>query len=208
LVPRSLRLPLTAIQFATVAMLMRSVALDRWITVAACLLLLAGSVAGARGRTWGVALAFLIGITFVSIWMLGIAPGWFALVGLLAARPFARMFRHFLRFDWGAAAMLASGATVLGAALGVAWKAFAHDLFAALPLLIPSLEPHHGALVAAIGAAGTVAAIRQARQEKKTATAETEPVATRVRIAPSAPEAEAELLDADVDLEAERRRAL
>lgn len=178
---------------------MRSVALDRWISVAACLLLLAGTWAGARGKTWGVTLAFLVGITFVSIWMLGIAPGWFALVGLLAIRPFVRLFRHFLRFDWAAAALLASGTTVIGAAAAVAWKAFAIDLFNAFPLLVPSFEPQHGLAVAGIGAAATLMAVRHWRDAEIRVATEPE----RVRIAAfgetaeTAP-AELELLDEEL----------
>lgn len=194
LAPRSLRLLLTGVQIATVATLMRSVALDRWITVAACLLLLAGANAAVRGRTWGVALAFLIGITFVSIWALGIAPGWFALVGLLAIRPFARLFRNFVRFDWQAAALLTSGATILGTAGAVVWKTFAHELFAAFPLLVPSFSPHHGFAVIAIGAAATLMMARQWRAEGTRVASEPE----RVRIASGVSNPDAALADEEL----------
>lgn len=173
-------MPLLAVQIATVAMLMRSVALDRWITVAACLFLLAGSAAGAHGRTWGVALAFLLGITFLGICALGIAPPMFALLGFLAIRPFVRMFRHFLQFDRSAAILLASGAAGLGAAGALAWKSYAFDLFAAIPMLAPSLHPHHAFFVLAIGGAASVAGLLQSRSSSRESAAE--PTAPKVRV--------------------------
>jgi hypothetical protein len=195
-----------AVQLVTVAMLMRSVALDRWITVAASLLLLAASSAAVRGRTWGVAVAYLIGITFMTLCGLGIAPLFFALLGALAIRPFARVFRHLLDFDRGAAATLAVGATALGGAAGLAWKGFAHSLFNAFPAFVPSLYPHHGWLVAAIGAASTLLILRQhraaPRERGETRTRVSEDAETHVRIAEDA-ETEA---DEAIDHEAEPRR--
>ena len=41
-----------------IATLLRSVAYDRWITVLVSALLIGGTMAAQRGRTWGVALAF------------------------------------------------------------------------------------------------------------------------------------------------------
>ncbi|MFO0738296.1 MAG: hypothetical protein U0270_20555 [Labilithrix sp.] len=198
--PRSIRMPLLAMQVATVATLMRSVALDRWITVAACLVLLAASAAGSRGRTWGVALAFPLGVTFLGICALGIAPPWFALLGLLAIRPFMRMWRHFFAFDRGATVLLTSAATALGAAGAVAWKTYAHALFQAVPALVPSIYPHHGVLVLAIGALASVAGLLQGRAEERADAAQ--PAAARVRIAdPVAEPSYEELEEAEVEHE-------
>lgn len=197
LLPRSLRIPLTALQVATVATLMRSIALDRWITVAASLLLLTGAYAASRERTWGVALSYMLGVTFVGIALLGVAPAWFGILGFLAIRPFARMFRHLLRFDRGAALLLASGASLLGIAGAMGWKGFALDLFAAFPALVPSLHLHHLPLVATVGAVASFLALRRVRAEEREAVP-----FTRVRIAPEAP-AVAELEDEEAAAELE-----
>lgn len=148
--------------------------------MAVCLVLYGASSAAVRGRTWGVALAAAIGVTFLTIWTLGIAPGAFALVGFLALRPFLRMFRHFLAFDRSAAMALAAGAATLGGAAGVAWKAWAHHLFAAVPALLPALHPHHAALAAAAGAAGVAGTLYRHRSLFVRDTSSS--VAARVRI--------------------------
>jgi hypothetical protein len=134
----------------TFATLLRSVALDRWITVAASILLLLAAHAAQRGRTWGVGLSFALGVTFAGLWALGIAPIWFAIVGVLAARPFVSLFRHFSRFDRGAAALLAVLAAGLGGLAAVAWQHYALALFRAFPFLTPSAYPHHGLAVLAM----------------------------------------------------------
>ncbi len=93
---------------------------------------------------------------FTGVWALGIAPPWFALVGFLAARPFARLFSHFYRFDRGAAMMLAVLGVGVGSAGAFAWKQFAFDLFSTFPSLIPSAYPHHGLAILGIVAAFAV----------------------------------------------------
>jgi hypothetical protein len=147
---------LVLVQLAAFGTLLRSVALDRWISVAVSVLLIGAALAAQRGRTWGVALSFALGATFFGVWALGIAPLFFAFVGVLAMLPFGRLYRHFAGFDRGAAAVLAVAASSAGLVSAVAWKAWALDLFRALPLLTPSLYPHHGIVVLAMLAVGTV----------------------------------------------------
>lgn len=208
--PRHLRLSLVVLQLATIATLVRSVALDRWITVAASLLLLGATFAARRGRTWGVAAAFTVGVTFLGLWSQGVGTPWFALVGILAVRPFLRLFRHFLRFDRGAATLLAAVATALGIGGAVAWKAYAFALFEAFPALMPSLYPHHGMAIAAmlggIGVASHLLHRRPAAATGAVAPEEALPEA-RVRIAADEPEPTEQrvaLEELEAELESER----
>ncbi len=155
--PRSLRSALSFTELATFLLLLRSVAFDRWITVAASVVLLVAVHAAQRGRTWGVALSATVGITFAGLWALGIAPLWFVLVGLLALRPFGRLWPIFARFDRGAAVALAALVTGVGTLGALAWKAWAVDLFRAFPLLEPSVYPQHGIALLALAGGGLVA---------------------------------------------------
>ena len=178
LLPLRLRLSLFTVQMATFAMLLRSVALDRWITFAASILLLVATIAAHRGRTWGVALSFTLGVTFAGVALLGIAPMWFSLVGILAARPFLRMLRHFVRFDRGATAVLATLAAGAGALGAVAWREYAFSLFQAFPSLRPSLHPHHGLVLLGM----VVSAVVGSRLLRGPRVVEEATATTRIRI--------------------------
>jgi len=145
---------------ATFLTLLRSVALDRWITVAATVVLLVATAALGRGRTWGVALSLLMGAMLFGVWALGIAPAWFAFLGLLAAAPFVSLARDFARFDRSATAWLSALAVGLGSLGAAAWKGGALALFRAVPLLAPSVYPHHGLVVAALAATAAALALR------------------------------------------------
>ncbi|MDB4940826.1 MAG: hypothetical protein JWP97_360 [Labilithrix sp.] len=132
------------VQIVGVLTLLRSVALDRWVTVLASLVLLAGATAARRNRSWGVLLALAAASAFPVAFLIGIAPPWFMLVGLVGARPFLLSSRAFARFDKGAAALLAGLAVSFGAAGAVLWKEVVWPVFLEHPMLWPSRYPHHG----------------------------------------------------------------
>lgn len=144
--------------------------------------LLGATYAVQRGRTWGVALSFTLGVMLAGVAALGIAPLWFAFVGLLAMRPFASAFPLFTRFDRGAAVTLAALASGIGAVGAVAWKEYAFALFRALPLLSPSIYPHHGLALLALVVGAVVGKRFLPASTTVTNTAEALAEPSRVRI--------------------------
>ena len=154
---RQLRSSLVAAQIVGVATLLRSIAYDRWITVLAAVLLLIGATAAQRGRTWGVALAFAAAVAFPVAWMIGIAPPWFALVGIVGSLPFAIASRAFARFDKGATTVLALIAMTAGALGALAWKEYAWSIFTMFPAFRPSIEAQHGLALTAVVASAALA---------------------------------------------------
>ncbi len=164
---RRLRLSLLAVQLVGAATLLRSVAYDRWITVLASVLLLAGATAARRGHAWGVMLAFGSAVAFPVAWHIGIAPPWFALVGAVGALPFALSFRAFARFDKGAASLLTIAAALMGTFGAVAWKHLAWSAFEAFPFLLPSVEAQHGpGLLAVIASAALAVRLGRAQNDE------------------------------------------
>ncbi len=149
LLTHRLRLSLVIAQAVGVATLLRSIAYDRWITVAASLFLIGGALAAQRGRTWGVGMAFAAAVAFPVAFAIGIAPPWFCLVGLAGALPFALTVRPFARFDKGATTLLAAITATAGAAAAIAWKEIAWSVIATFPSLRPSIEAQHGVALAA-----------------------------------------------------------
>jgi hypothetical protein len=140
MIPDRLRTALIAAHIVSLATLFRSVVYERWITVLASLLLLAGASAALRGRTWGIGVSLAAATAFPAAWLLGIAPPWFALVGLVGALPFVLSLRAMAQFDKVATAL---GTTLAGVgALGCAitFKIAAPWLFATFPSLRPSWE--------------------------------------------------------------------
>lgn len=167
MLPRSLRTSLFLVQLVGVLTLMRSIAFDRWITVLASVILLVGAAAAKRGRAWGVALTFAQAAAFPVAFLIGIAPPWFCLVGILGALPFLLTSSAFARFDKGATRALAALA-VLGGGIGaVAWKHYAWSVFQAMPSLLPSTRPHHGFIVAAVAALAVSLAARRSEGEEE-----------------------------------------
>ena len=145
-----------------VATLLRSIAYDRSITVLASVLLIAGATAAQRGRTWGAALAFGAAAAFPVAWLIGIAPAWFVLVGLIGAAPFALASRALARFDRGATAILTTAAAAMGALGAIAWKEYAWSLFESFPVIRPSVEAQHGLALTAV-LVSAVLAVRMGR---------------------------------------------
>ena len=162
--PERVRTSLGFAQVLAAATLLRSIAYERWITVAAASLLIAGTLAAQRGRTWGVALSFVVAVWFPVAAMIGIAPAWFIGVGLAAATPFLQLWRSFTKFDRGASILFASLATSLGVAAAVAWKSVASTLFTAFPWLAPSRFFENGLVVSATLAVMVAFAIHRIRQ--------------------------------------------
>lgn len=151
-----LRLSLVAAQLVGAATLLRSIAYDRWITVIAAVLLIAGATAAQRGRAWGVALAFAAAAAFPVAFAIGIAPAWFCLVGLIGALPFALTSRAFARVDKGATALLTVLAASTGAAGAIAWKQYAWDVFEMFPSWMPSREAQHGVALTLVALAAAL----------------------------------------------------
>jgi len=157
-----LGLSLFIAQMIAAATLIRSVAFDRWITVFASILLLTGTFAAQRGKTWGVGLSLATAAAFPVASMIGIAPPWFWLVGIAGALPFILASRAFARFDRGATILLAALALIGGSLGAMGWKEYALDVFRTFPALMPSIRPHHGLLTMML-AVGFVIAFRPGR---------------------------------------------
>ncbi len=147
MLPRRVRLSLLAVQVVSVLTLLRSIAFDRWITVLASMLLIGSAMAARRGKAWGIGLGFATAVWFPVAFLIGIAPAWFCLVGLVAALPFAFTLRPFARFDKGATALLTGIAAATGTAIALAWKEMAWSVFEFVPSLAPTGVAQHGLLV-------------------------------------------------------------
>jgi hypothetical protein len=161
--PTRVRLSLAAVHVVAFATLLRSVLYERWITVVASLLLIAGAAAAQRGRTWGVGVALGAAVAFPAAFAIGIAPAWFCLVGLIGALPFILTSRAIARFDAAAAAVGATLAAAAGVACAVAYRAIAPTLFESFPALRPSWHAENVGVVAAIVALAAVAAALRPR---------------------------------------------
>lgn len=169
--PDRVRTSLGFAQFLAAATLLRSIAYERWITVVAAALLIAGTLAAQRGRTWGVALSFVVAVWFPVAAFIGIAPAWFIGVGLAAATPFLQLWRSFTKFDRGATALFAGLATSLGVGAAFAWKSVAWTLFTSFPSLMPSRVFQNGLVVVTMLAAMVGFAIHRRRRERREAAA-------------------------------------
>jgi hypothetical protein len=195
-VERRLATSLVIAQLVSVATVLRSVAFDRWITVLAGGLLFLGATAGMRGKTWGIALALMSAVAFPVAFLIGIAPPWFALVGLAGIMPFLISLPAFTKFDKKATALLVAIASVLGTVGAVGWKAVAWDVFGAIPALTPSIFAEHPFLVAAIAAAGVHITVRsyqgKAKELPTGARVAVDPPISHVRIAADVDESEFE----------------
>lgn len=180
-----LRVSLALAHVAGLGMLLRSIAYDRWISVAAAALLLTGVAAARRNRTWGIALAFAASAAFPTFVAIGIAPPWFLIVGALGMLPFALASRAFARFDKGATVLLAAVGASLGALVALGWNAIAPWLFTNVPLVSPSYYAQHGLLVAAVAGAALAASLRGKKRDRDPSDAPRMRIGERVRIATS-----------------------
>lgn len=178
--PRHLRLSLYATQAVAFLTLLRSVALDRWITVLASVILFFAATAAHRGRSWGVGVAFGQAVAFAAAWAFGIAPPWFAVVGLVGALPAVFASRALARLDKTATVLLATLAASVGALGALAWKEIAWSVFTTFPSLWPSRYPHHGFALLMLLAGGAAALGAALKREKAHEAAED---GVRVRVA-------------------------
>ena len=128
---RSSLFAVIAVALATTA---RSVLFEKWITVFAALLMLAGAVSALRAKTWGVGLVLAASAAFPAAQLLGMAPDWFWLVGLVGASPFVLSWRPMARFDHAAAVVFAVLALAAGVTCALAW----HEIG---PFVIANLYP-------------------------------------------------------------------
>lgn len=167
--PEHLRASVGFAQLLAAATLLRSVAYERWITVLAATLLIVGTLAAQRGRTSGVALAFVVAGWFGFAALLGVGPTWFLGVGHAAAMPFFQLWRSFVRFDRGASVVFASLATTVGLGAAIAWKSVAWTVFTTFPSLSPSRVFENGAVVMAMLAGMVGFEVVRRRRESATA---------------------------------------
>jgi hypothetical protein len=126
--------------------LIRSIVFDRWITVLASLVLLAGAAAARRGKIWGVGLALGAAAAFPMAWALGMAPGWFLAVGAIGAMPFALTWRSMARFDAKATSFGAWLAITVGLLAAAGWRVFGPSIVWSYPSLRPGIWPAHEGL--------------------------------------------------------------
>jgi hypothetical protein len=206
--PYRVQVSLLVAQVLAGATLLRSIAYDRWVTVLAAVLLIAGTMAAQRGRTWGVVLAFAVASWFPVAFFIGIAPVWFLALGVAGAWPFMQLWRSFTRFDRGATTMLAAMASVLGVVGAITWKSVAFPLMKVFPALVPGYQAANG--LAVLATLGVLVAIVASRRKLVPDTApDRARVAEPVRVAAltDATEAEAEAaLEADAQRVARARR--
>src|SRR5438045_8987810 len=86
--PLRLHFALSLVLAVATATIARSVIEEKWITVFASSLLVAGAVATWRARTWGAGLTLLAAAAYPVAHLLGMAPSWFWGVGVVAALTF------------------------------------------------------------------------------------------------------------------------
>ena len=170
------------------------------------LLLIAGATAALRRRTWGIGLSLAAACWFPVAFAIGIAPAWFAVVGLLGALPFLLASRALVRFDKQATALLVSLAAVFGVVGAFAWKRIAFSVFELFPALTPTVEMNHGLALAALAGAAAFAGTRSLRAAREDATVDGPRirVTENVRVHAGATDAESDL---DAELEPELRRS-
>ncbi|MBL9022852.1 MAG: hypothetical protein JNL21_11690 [Myxococcales bacterium] len=208
MLPGPLRRLLLALEIVAFAILLRSVAFDRWITVLVSALLLASAFAAGRGKAWGVVGALMMSTFFPVAFVLGMAPAWFVVVGALGALPFAMTWRAFARADRGATAWLAGIGATAGSALAFLWKTMAWPLFLTFPALFPSARPGHGLLVSALLVAGAAAAAVRWKGARRVASPASAATFTRVRIAPPPLASQEASTDAGTEAEWDAHEAL
>jgi len=179
--PRAVQRSLLATQAVAFATLARSVAYERWFTVALASLMIIGAFAAMRHRTWGVLLSFATAATFAALSFVGIAPLWFLGVGLIGAVPFLLTSDALSRFDRRATSVLTGVALGVGAAAAVVWKAIAWSVFQAFPILWPSVGAQHGLATAAVLALGAFMVLAQ-RERYRQARLRVEAEQPRLRI--------------------------
>lgn len=206
---RRLRISLALAHTAGLVMLLRSIAYDRWISVALAALLLTGVAAARRNRTWGIALAFASAAAFPVFVAIGIAPAWFLLAGVLGMLPFAIASRSFARFDKGATVLLATLGASLGALVAIGWNQIAPWLFTNMPLVSPSGTAQHGLAVAAVAGGALAASLMNRPKTEATAEGPRVRIGERVRVATEngAELAYADEFEAEEPLAVERPRS-
>ena len=116
-----IRTSLVAVVVVALATTARSVLFEKWITVFAALLMIAGAAAALRAKTWGVGLVLAASTAFPAAHLLGMAPGWFWFVGLVGGAPFVLSWRPMARFDHAAALVFAVLALGAGVTCALAW---------------------------------------------------------------------------------------
>ena len=165
-------------QLLAAATLLRSLAYERWVTVVAAAIILLGTLAAQRGRTWGVAATFMVSVWFPVAALIGIAPLWFVAVGVSAAMPFMLLWRALTKVDRGASVLFAALATTVGAGAAFVWKNIAWVIFSNFPTLAPRGGFHNGLLVLTTFLAMVTFAVVRRRQLRRLAASSAPRLAT------------------------------
>src|SRR5205085_2107483 len=104
----------------------------------ASVLLIAGTIAAQRGRTWGVILALASASAFPVAWAIGIAPFWFCIVGIVGVFPFLYALFALRRFDKGATRIAVAIVALMGAVGAIGWKVSVYSIFETFFSLVSS----------------------------------------------------------------------
>jgi hypothetical protein len=163
---RRLELAIAAARLVAFTTLLRSVVYDRWITVLASVLLIAGAAAAGRGKTWGLGVAFGAAVAFPVAFAIGIAPAWFCLVGIAGALPLVSSWRALTRFDAAATIAGSAIAASIGAIGAVTWKSVAWTVFDAFPSLTPSAHAGNAVLALALAIGAVTASVTNRRRTR------------------------------------------
>lgn len=119
--PGRVQASLVLVLLAAGPLFARCVSHGVWVTAIATMMLVAGALAAFRGKTWGVGLTLLAGSAFPAAHLLGMAPSWFWLVGVVGALPFALTWKPMAFFDRPAAKLYAVLAVGGGIACAITW---------------------------------------------------------------------------------------
>jgi hypothetical protein len=113
---RRLRALLGISAIAGAVLLVLAISWGIWVTATAAAGLLVGSIAGLRGRTWGIVLVLASGAAIAVVPFLGIAPWWFLGIGGAGLAPVIASSGALLRADRAAAGLVLSVALLAGVA--------------------------------------------------------------------------------------------
>lgn len=113
---RRLRALLGISAIAGAVLLVLAISSGVWVTAAAALGLLVGSIVGLRGRTWGILLVLASAVAIAVVPFLGIAPWWFLAIGGAGLAPVIASTGALLRADRAVAGLVLGVAMLAGAA--------------------------------------------------------------------------------------------
>jgi hypothetical protein len=149
--------------------LLRSVLYERWITVVVAGLLLAGTSAARRGKTWGVPLTLGTAVMFLLAGATGIGPAWFGLVAIAAALPFAMTWKALHRFDPAATLLMMTLSTGTGLVAAACWRPVSVLLWRISPVFRANQHVTAWSLVLSCAALAALVSLTRHKTEPATA---------------------------------------